>query len=164
MSVDRRDSAALISIGALRPVGPLRTGNREREWEWEGWESGFEEASREEGTKGRFDGDNAPRIQKESALDIRERKKENKRTGSRAAATSQGLAPMGVRKVTESTRGEAPENRRTRAQAKLVQSKPREPELVMPVNQASQASARRQREPPDPIGLERARYVVSKVA
>jgi hypothetical protein len=28
MSVDRRDSAALISIGALPPAGPLRTGTQ----------------------------------------------------------------------------------------------------------------------------------------
>ena len=47
MSVVRRDAAALISIGALLPVGPLRTGNQRVNGKVERWKSRFEEASRE---------------------------------------------------------------------------------------------------------------------
>lgn len=44
MRVDRRDSATLISIGALPLADSLRIGT---EGEWGGWKSGFEEGSRE---------------------------------------------------------------------------------------------------------------------
>jgi hypothetical protein len=44
MSVDRRDSAALINISTLLPAGPLRIG---AERKCGGWKSGIEEASRE---------------------------------------------------------------------------------------------------------------------
>ena len=115
MNVDRRDSAALISIGTLLPADPLRIGAR-----WGNGEGRKVELNRRVGNgelKGasiemthqgynksstwspRFRNIGCHAVGHDSFTTsirvywIYERENENERTGSRAAATNQGLAP-----------------------------------------------------------------------